>query len=66
MNIDNFESLSMTLGLTVLVCFMLFIIYDLAKQSKAGRFGYLVLFGVLGLGVLGFVAKLIIEHMMNL
>lgn len=66
MNIDNFESLSMTLGLTVLVGFMLFIIYDLAKQSKAGRFGYFVLFGVLGLGVLGFVAKLIIEHMMNL
>lgn len=66
MNVDNFESLSMTLGLTVLVGFMLFIIYDLAKQSKAGRFGYFVLFGVLGLGVLGFVAKLIIEHMMNL
>ncbi len=66
MNIDNFESLSLTLSLTVLVGFMLFIIYDLAKQSKAGRFGYFVLFGVLGLGVLGFVAKLIIEHMMNL
>lgn len=66
MNIDDFESLSLTLGLSVLVAFMLFIIYDLAKQSKAGRYGYFILFGALGLGLFGFVAKSVIVRMLNL
>lgn len=66
MNIDDFESISLAVGLTVLVSYMLFIIYDLAKQSKAGRYGYFVLFGALGLGVFGFVAKSVIVHVLNI
>jgi hypothetical protein len=45
---------------------MLFIVYDLAKKSNAGRYGYFVLFGALGLGVFGFVAKSVIMRMLNL
>ena len=37
-----------------------FIVWDLAKQSKAGRWGTAVLFFALGLGVVGFVIKAII------
>ncbi|WP_137888466.1 DUF2788 domain-containing protein [Pseudomonas sp. 2FE] len=40
-----------------LVAFMAFIVWDLAKKSKAGRYGTMVLFLALGLGVLGFVIK---------
>ncbi|MGI9279597.1 MAG: DUF2788 domain-containing protein [Endozoicomonas sp.] len=57
MDIDNFESLMMKVLLTGLVLFMGFIVYDLAKKSKAGKFGTIVLFGALCLGVLGFVLK---------
>ena len=66
MNIDDFESLSLVLGLTILISFMLFIVYDLAKQSNAGRYGYFVLFGALGLGLLGFIAKTVIMRLLNL
>ena len=66
MNIDDFESISLAVGLTVLISFMLFIVYDLAKKSKAGRYGYFVLFGALGLGLFGFVAKSVIMRMLNL
>ncbi|KEQ19594.1 DUF2788 domain-containing protein [Endozoicomonas numazuensis] len=57
MDIDNFESLMMKVLLTALVLFMGFIVYDLAKKSKAGKFGTMVLFGALCFGVLGFVLK---------
>ncbi|WP_257274397.1 MULTISPECIES: DUF2788 domain-containing protein [unclassified Endozoicomonas] len=57
MDIDSFESLMMKALLTALVLFMGFIVYDLAKKSKAGKFGTFILFGALCLGVLGFVLK---------
>jgi hypothetical protein len=55
-----FEELMMTVLVGGLVLFMAFIVWDLAKQSKAGRYGTLVLFGALGLGVLGFIIKTVV------
>jgi hypothetical protein len=52
-----FEEWMMTILVTILVGFMAFIVWDLAKKSKAGRFGTIILFSVLGLGVLAFVIK---------
>lgn len=52
-----FEGWMMTILVTLLVGFMAFIVWDLAKKSKAGRFGTIILFSVLGLGVLAFVIK---------
>jgi Protein of unknown function (DUF2788) len=43
--------------------FMLFIIGELAYRSKAGKTGTLVLFFVLGFGMFGFFAKLIIQKL---
>ena len=40
--------------------FMLFIIGNLAKESKAGRLGTFVLFFVLAFGMLGFIAKTVL------
>jgi hypothetical protein len=65
MTVVQFEELSLTLGITLLIGFMLFIVYDLAKKSGAGRFGTLVLFLGLGLGLVGFGAKQIIQLVMH-
>jgi hypothetical protein len=57
---ELFEEWMMTILVTVLIAFMGFIVWDLAKKSKAGRFGTMILFGVLGLGVLAFVIKSVV------
>jgi len=57
---EEFEALALPLTLFALVAFMAFIVWDLAKQSKAGRYGTMVLFFALGLGVAAFVIKEIV------
>ncbi|MGC3765366.1 DUF2788 domain-containing protein, partial [Pseudomonas aeruginosa] len=51
---ELFEECMMTGLVTVLILYMAFIVWDLAKKSIAGKFGTLILFFALGLGVLGF------------
>lgn len=51
----------MTWGLTGLIGYMLFIIWNLARKSDAGRFGTFILFFVLAFGMLGFIAKSVIQ-----
>jgi len=60
MDPEVFEELMMTGLIGALVLFMAFIVWDLAKKSKAGRFGTMILFLALGLGVLGFVIKTLV------
>jgi hypothetical protein len=62
MNVAQFENIALVGGIGFLVLFMGFIIWDLGKQSNAGKFGYFVLFLALGLGVIGFLAKTIIAE----
>lgn len=57
MDVEQFESISLYVGCGVLIAYMLFIIWRLARESKAGRFGTLMLFIVLALGMIGFIAK---------
>jgi hypothetical protein len=57
MSEEQFTNWSMGILLTGLILFMGFIIWDLGKQSNAGRFGTFVLFLALGFGVTGFVFK---------
>jgi hypothetical protein len=66
MTIEQFESLSLAIGIPGLILYMLFIIYKLGAESKAGRFGYFVLFFALGLGMFGFVAKEVIVEVLQL
>lgn len=63
---ERITELGMTWGLTFLIGYMLFIIWNLAKKSKAGRFGTFVLFFVLAFGMLGFVAKAVIKWFMGI
>ena len=51
----------LTVGVGAFMLYMVFIIGQLAWESKAGKFGTFVLFLALGFGMLGFVAKLLIE-----
>lgn len=53
----EFSHWAMRICLTVLVIFLGFIVWDLGKKSKAGKFGMFILFLVLGLGVMGFLFK---------
>ena len=55
-----FEEWMMTILVTILVGFMGFIVWDLAKKSKAGKFGTFILFFALGLGVFAFVIKSVV------
>jgi hypothetical protein len=57
----EFAEISLTLGLTFGISYMLFIVYKLAEESKAGRYGTMVLFTGLGLGIFGFAAKYVIK-----
>jgi hypothetical protein len=60
MDIEVFEEWSMYIGVGGLILFMVFIVWDLAKESKAGRFGTFILFLVLGLCLLGFIIKTVL------
>ncbi len=58
--LHTFETWITPIMIGGLILFMGFIIWDLAKKSQAGRFGTLMLFIVLGAGVLGYILKVII------
>lgn len=61
MTVELFEEISLTLGIGGLMLYMVFVMYRLAKDSGAGRFGAVVIFLSLGLGLVGFVTKSIIQ-----
>lgn len=61
-----FSQLAMAILLSALIGWMGFIVWDLAKKSKAGKFGTIALFTVLGAGVLGFIIKTILVEVMQL
>lgn len=51
----------LTFGVGAFILYMLFIVLNLALESKAGKFGTFILFLVLSFGMLGFLAKNIIQ-----
>jgi hypothetical protein len=52
----------LTFGVSAFMLYMVFIVLQLAKESKAGKFGTFVLLLVLGFGLLGFAAKGLIKY----
>jgi hypothetical protein len=65
MAIEEFENIALTICVGGLILFMCFIMWDLAKRSKAGRFGSFILFSALGVGLLGFVIKTVMVEVIN-
>lgn len=56
----------LTFGVGGFILYMVFIIFQLARESKAGKFGTFVLFLVLGFGMLGYVAKQVIAWILDI
>jgi len=54
---EDISRFGLTFCLSGFMLYMLFIIWRLARDSKAGRLGTFVLFFVLSFGMLGFIAK---------
>ncbi|MCP5270385.1 MAG: DUF2788 domain-containing protein [Burkholderiaceae bacterium] len=55
----------LTFGVTAFMLYMVFIVLQLARESKAGKFGTFVLLLVLGFGLLGFAAKGLIKYFLS-
>lgn len=66
MNEAVFSELALYVCLTGLIVWMGFIVWDLAKKSRAGRFGTIALFTILGAGVVGFIIKTILVEVMQI
>lgn len=60
---EQIADFGMTFGVGAFILFMLFIIGELAWKAKAGKVGTIVLFFVLAFGMVGFIAKAIIQKM---
>ena len=56
----------LTFGVGAFILYMLFIVFNLARESKAGKFGTFVLFLVLSFGMLGFLAKNLIKWILGI
>lgn len=54
-----------TLGVGALIPFMIFTVWDLAKRSNAGKFGTVILYVGLAMGILGFLIKVIITYLLE-
>lgn len=66
MSVETFETISLYVGISGLILYMGFIVWDLAKKSNAGKFGTFILFFALGLGCVGFIFKSVIVEFLNL
>ena len=56
----------LSVGVTAFILYMLFIVLNLARESKAGMFGTFILFIVLSFGMLGFISKSIIQWVLGM
>lgn len=52
----------LTFGVSAFMLYMVFIIFQLARESRAGKLGTFVLFLALGFGLVGFAAKGVIKY----
>ena len=60
-NEEQIAQFGLTVGVGAFMAYMLFIILQLARESKAGRFGTFVLLLGLGFGLVGVAAKGLIK-----
>ncbi|MFM2053144.1 MAG: hypothetical protein RL456_1181 [Pseudomonadota bacterium] len=63
---EQLAQFGLTVGVGAFIVYMLFVIAQLARESKAGRFGTFVLFVVLAFGMLGFIAKSVIAWLLDM
>lgn len=62
---EQIAQFGLTVGVGGFILYMMFIILQLARESKAGRFGTFVIFLGLGVGFIGYLAKIVIQWWME-
>ncbi len=62
---EQIAQFGLSVGVTAFMLYMVFIILQLARESKAGRFGTFVLLLGLGVGLVGFAAKGVIKFFLS-
>lgn len=65
-NEDQIAQFGLTFGVGAFMIYMVFIIVQLARESKAGRFGTFVLLIGLGFGLVGFAAKGLLKWLLGI
>lgn len=60
------SEIGLTWGLGGFIALMLYIIWKVARESNAGRFGTFILFFVLAFGIFGFLMKQVIQWLLGL
>ncbi len=63
---EQIASFGLTFGLGAFMLYMVFIVAQLAWESKAGKFGAFVIFLGLAFGMVGFVAKYLIQWVLDI
>jgi hypothetical protein len=63
---QQISEFGLTWGVGAFIALMLFIIWNVARESKAGRFGTFVLFFVLAFGIFGFLIKQLIQWVLQI
>jgi Protein of unknown function (DUF2788) len=59
---EQIAQFGLTFGVGAFMLYMIFIILQLARESKAGRLGTFILLLGLGFGLVGFAAKGVIKY----
>lgn len=59
---EQIAQFGLTFGVGAFMLYMVFIILQLARESKAGKFGTFILLLALGFGLVGFAAKSVIKY----
>ena len=63
---EQIAQFGLSFGVGAFMLYMVFIIFQLARESKAGRFVTFILLVGLGFGLLGYVAKFVIKWWLEL
>ncbi|UDF34581.1 UNVERIFIED_ORG: DUF2788 domain-containing protein [Shinella sp. XGS7] len=62
---EQIAAFGLSFGVGAFMLYMVFIILQLARESKAGRFGTFILLLGLGFGLVGFAAKGVIKYFLG-
>lgn len=62
---EQIAQFGLSVGVTAFMLYMVFIILQLARESKAGKFGTFILLLGLGFGLVGFAAKGLIKFFLS-
>lgn len=63
---EQIANFGLTWGVGAFIALMLFIIWKVARDSNAGRFGTFILFFVLAFGIFGFLMKQVIQWLLKI